>query len=62
MNVDFKIPYMYDFVTKSCRQQAAAIQNHGNVNTLSFDQGKAQHREYKRPKRDGGQVYDYSCV
>jgi hypothetical protein len=29
MHVVFQIPYVYDYVTKSCRQQIEAMQNHG---------------------------------
>jgi hypothetical protein len=29
---DFNIPYIYDYITKLCRQQAEIIQNHGNSN------------------------------
>jgi hypothetical protein len=28
MHVAFQIPYVYDYITKSCRQQAEVIQNH----------------------------------
>jgi hypothetical protein len=28
----FNIPYIYDYITKLCRQQAEVIQNHENVN------------------------------
>jgi hypothetical protein len=30
MHVAFHIPYVYDFITKTCRQQAEVIQNHEN--------------------------------
>jgi hypothetical protein len=26
----FKLPYIYDYITKFCRQQAEVIQNHEN--------------------------------
>jgi hypothetical protein len=32
MRVAFKILYVYDYITKSCRQQAEAIQNDENEN------------------------------
>jgi hypothetical protein len=32
MHMAFQIPYVYDYVTKSCRQEAKAIQNHENEN------------------------------
>jgi hypothetical protein len=28
----FNIPYIYDYITKLCRQQAEVIQNHENAN------------------------------
>jgi hypothetical protein len=30
MHVAFQIPYFYDYITKSCWQQAEVIQNHEN--------------------------------
>jgi hypothetical protein len=53
-----KIPYVYDFITKLCRQQAEVIQNHANPNVRNIGQGEAQHRKYKR--LGGGQAYDRS--
>jgi hypothetical protein len=32
MQQAFQIPYVYDYITKSCRQQAEIIQNHENEN------------------------------
>jgi hypothetical protein len=32
LHMAFQIPYVYDYVTKSCRQQAQVIQNHENEN------------------------------
>jgi hypothetical protein len=58
--VAFKIPYVYDFITKLCRQQAEFIQNHHNPNVRVIGQGKAQHRKYKSLKLGGGQAYDRS--
>jgi hypothetical protein len=60
LHVAFKIPYVYDFVTKLCRQQAEVIQNHHNPNVRNIGQGEAQHRKYKRLKLGGGQAYDRS--
>jgi hypothetical protein len=31
-HVAFQIPYVYDYITKLCRQQAEDIQNHENEN------------------------------
>ena len=58
----FKIPYVYDFITKICRRQAKVIQNHDNENIRDIGQGEAQHRKYKRLKLGGGQAYDCSNV
>jgi hypothetical protein len=60
LHVAFKIPYVYDFITKLCRQQAEFIQNHHNPNVRNIGQGEAQHRKYKRLKLGGGQAYDRS--
>jgi hypothetical protein len=32
MNTAFHMPYVYDYITKSCRQQAEVIENHDNEN------------------------------
>jgi hypothetical protein len=56
----FKIPYVYDYITKLCRQQAEVIQNHDNDNVRNIGQGEARHRKYKRLKLVGGQAYNRS--
>jgi hypothetical protein len=43
----FNIPYIYDYITKLCRQQAEVIQNHENANVRNAGQGEAQHRKHK---------------
>jgi hypothetical protein len=58
MHKAFHMPYVYDYITKSCRQQAEVIQNHENVRYIG--QGEARHRKYKRLKLGGGRVYDCS--
>jgi hypothetical protein len=58
--MEFKIPYMYDYITKLCRKQAEVILNHENLNVLAIGQGEARHRKYKRLKLGGGQAYDRS--
>jgi hypothetical protein len=58
----FKIPYVYDFITKLCRQQAEVIQKHDNENVRNIGQGEAQRSKYKRLKLGGGQAYDRSSV
>jgi hypothetical protein len=52
----FKIPYLYDFVTKLCKEQATVILNHENVDMHNIGQCKTQHRKYKRLKLGGGQL------
>jgi hypothetical protein len=44
----FNIPYIYDYITKLCRQQADVIQNHENANVRHIGQGEARHRKHKR--------------
>jgi hypothetical protein len=39
----FKIPYLYDFVTKLCRQQKTVILNHENINIGSIGQDEGRH-------------------
>jgi hypothetical protein len=50
MHEALQIPYVYDYITKSYRQQAEVIQNHENENenVLCTGQGEARHRKYKR--------------
>jgi hypothetical protein len=57
LHVALDIPYVYDFITKLCRQQAEVIQNLVNPNVSNIGQGEAQHRKYKRLKLGGGQAY-----
>jgi hypothetical protein len=45
MHVAFHIPYVYDLISKSCRQQAKVILNHGNENVHYIGQGEAPHTE-----------------
>jgi hypothetical protein len=60
MHKAFHIPYVYDYITKSCRQQSEVIQNHGNENVRYIGQGETRHRKYKKLKLGGGHVYDSS--
>jgi hypothetical protein len=62
LHLAFHIPYVYDYITKLCRQQAEVIQNHSNDNVRNIGQGEANHRKYKRLKLGGGQAYDRSSV
>jgi hypothetical protein len=47
-HVGLKTPYLDDFITQICRQQAAVTINHANANFRNIDQGEAQHRKYKK--------------
>jgi hypothetical protein len=60
LHLAFQIPYVYDYITKLCRQQAEVIQNHENDNVRTIGQGEARHRKYKKLKLGGGQAYDRS--
>jgi hypothetical protein len=60
LHVAFKIPYVYDYITESCKTQAEIILNHVNPNVHGIGQGEARHRKYKRLKLGGGQAYDHS--
>jgi hypothetical protein len=55
------LSYMYDYITKLCRQQAEVLQNNKNEHIRSIGQGEARRRKYKRLKLGGGQAYDRSC-
>jgi hypothetical protein len=62
MHTAFHMPYVYDYKTKSCTQQAEVIQNHENENIIYIGQGEARHKKYKGLKLGGGHVYDCSSV
>jgi hypothetical protein len=57
LHVAFKIPCVYEYLTKLCRRQAEVIQNHQNLNVHEIGQGEAIRRKYKRLKLGGGQAY-----
>jgi predicted nucleic acid-binding Zn ribbon protein len=44
----FQVPYIYDYRTKSCRQQAEVIQNLENENVRDIGKDKARHGKCKR--------------
>jgi hypothetical protein len=56
LHLAFKIPYVYDYITKLCRRQAEAILNHENQNVHPIGEGTARHRKHTRLKLGGGQV------
>jgi hypothetical protein len=60
LHVGFKLPYIYDYITKLCRQQAEVIQNHENANVRSIGVGEPRQRKCKRLKLGGGEAYDRS--
>jgi hypothetical protein len=60
MHVAFQIPYMYNYITKLCRQQAKVIQDYKKANACNNEHGEARHRKYKKLKVGGGQAYDHS--
>jgi hypothetical protein len=62
LHLAFKIPYVYDYITKLCKRQAEIILNHENPNVRAIGQGEPRHRKYKRLKLGGGQDYDRSSV
>jgi hypothetical protein len=43
----FKIPYLYDYVTKLCRAQAEVILNHVNPKLRGIEQGETRHEKYR---------------
>jgi hypothetical protein len=60
-HVAFRIPYVYDYITKLCGTQAEVILNHRNQTVRGIGQAEAMHRKYKRLKLGGGQAYDHSA-
>jgi hypothetical protein len=44
MHKAFHIPYVYDYITKSCRQQPEVIQNRENENVRYTGQGEARQK------------------
>jgi hypothetical protein len=58
LHTAFILPYVYDYITKLCRQQAEVIQNHENEHVRSIGQSEARRRKYKRLKLSGGQAYN----
>jgi hypothetical protein len=60
LHTAFNLPYLYDYITKLCRQQAEAIQNHENEHVRRIGQSEVSHRKYKRLKLGGGEAYDRS--
>jgi hypothetical protein len=61
LHVAFKIPYVYDYITKLCRTQAEVIRKYENPNVRGTGQREAIYRKYKRLRLGGGQAYDRSA-
>jgi hypothetical protein len=61
MQVAFKIPYVYNYITKLCRTQAEVILTRVHPNVRGIGQGEARHRKYKRLKLGCGQAYNHSA-
>jgi hypothetical protein len=62
MHLAFKIPYVYNYITKLCRRLAEVILNHENLNVRAIGQREPRHRKYKTLKLGGGQAYDGSSA
>jgi hypothetical protein len=56
LHTAFNPPYVYDYITKLCRQLAEVIENHENEHIRSIGQGLARHRKYKWLKLEGDQT------
>jgi hypothetical protein len=56
----FKLPLVYDYITKLCRQQAEVIENHDNGSISNIGQDEARHIKCKNLKLGGGQAYERS--
>jgi hypothetical protein len=61
MHVAFKIPYMYNYITKLCMTQAEVILNHRNPTVHGTGQGETIHGKYNRLQLGGGQAYNHSA-
>jgi hypothetical protein len=53
LHMAFKIPYMYDYITKLCRTWAELFLSNVNPNVCGIGQGEARRRKYKRLKVGG---------
>jgi hypothetical protein len=52
--------YVYDYITKLCRQQAEVIRNHENDCVRMIGEGEARRGMYKWLKVGSGEDYDCS--
>jgi hypothetical protein len=60
LHAAFSLPYIYDYITNVCRQQAEVTQNHENKYVRSIGQAEDRHRKCKRLKLGGGRAYNRS--
>jgi hypothetical protein len=60
LHVAIHLLYVYDYVTKLCRQQVEMTRDHENEHVRSIGQDESRHRKYKWLKLGGGQAYDRS--
>jgi hypothetical protein len=60
LHMAFRVPYIYNYITKLCRQQAKVIQNHENGNVATSVKVKLETENIKRLKLGDGRAYDYS--
>jgi hypothetical protein len=58
INVSFQLPYVHDYITKLCSQQAQVIQNHENAHVLIIEQGEVRQGKCKRLNLGSGQAYN----
>jgi hypothetical protein len=56
----FQVAYVYDYISKLCRQRAEVKQNHENANVRGIGRSEARNRKYIGLKFEGGQAYDRS--
>jgi hypothetical protein len=61
LQVDFKVPYVYDYKIKLFRTQTEVILNHVNPNVRGIGEGEAMKRKYMRFQHGGGQAYYLSA-
>jgi hypothetical protein len=47
LHMAFELPYIYDYITKLCKQQAEVTQNHENANVHNIGEGEARRGKYE---------------
>jgi hypothetical protein len=58
LHMGFNLPYIYDYITKLCRQEVKVIQTYENEHLRGAGQSEARHRKYKRLRHGCDKVYD----